>query len=159
MDNPSLDKKRRIETEDGDMLDLSAPTVNYDIFLSIIENMHYVSEDEEMRLDTIANMYYGWCDKLDAILWANDIYNPFSIKAGDMLIIPGVKDINIYVKNPEISKMPDDDNSQTTSSKITAAAGKLNNANKNAKSGKRKPNELAPGETHKKFDGGAILLG
>jgi hypothetical protein len=65
----------------------------------------------------------------------------------------------MYVKNPEISTMPDDDDSQTTSSKITSAANKLNNANKNAKSNKKKTNELAPGETHKKFDGGLIKLG
>lgn len=159
MDNPSLTKKRKINTPDGEMLDLSAPTVRADVFLNIVENMHFVAEEEAMRLDNIANRYYGWSDKLDAILWANNIFNPFSIDAGDWLIIPRVKDTNMYVKNPDASKMPDDENSRSTSSKITSAANKLNNANKNAKSNKRKTNELAPGETHKKFDGGLIRLG
>ena len=153
MDNPSLTKKRTISTVDGDMLDLVAPTVIYEVFPGIVENMHFVMEEEAMRLDIIANKYYGWADKIDAILWANNIYNPFSVDAGEWLTIPRVKDTNMYVKNPDVSVMPDD-NRQDTTAKITGAAGKLNGAAK-----KRKPNEQKPGESHKKYDGGTILLG
>ena len=54
MDNPSLSKKRKIKTPDGDMLDLSLTTVDIDM-MSQVENMHFVTSDEEMRLDNIAN--------------------------------------------------------------------------------------------------------
>ncbi len=163
MDNPSLSKKRKIKTSDGEMLDLSLPTVTKKL-MTQVENMHFVSEDEAMRLDTIANRYFGWSDKLDAILWANDIFNPFSIDMGDWLVIPKVKDTDIWVTNPNVSKMPDE-NTQTTTTKISSAANKLNESGKNAKEernrkkDKRRPNELSPGETHKRVDGATILLG
>ena len=164
MENPSLNKKRRLTTQDGDMLDLSLPTVDKKLIRQV-ENMHFVSEEESMRLDVIANRYYGWSDKLDAIMWANDIFNPFAVDMGDWLVIPRVKDTDLWVVDPKVSKMPDE-NTQTTSSKISAAADKLNSKGKTAKEelakkkkDARRPNELAPGETHKKVDGSVILLG
>lgn len=163
MDNPVLTKKRKIKTPDGEMVDLSLSTTDKKA-LVYVENMHFVQEDEVMRLDLIANKYYGWADKLDAILWANNIYNPFAIDAHDWLIIPRVKDTNIYAVNPNTAKLPDD-NTQSTSSKISAAANKLNSGSETAKAerekqrAKRKPNQQVPGESHKKTDGAVILLG
>lgn len=163
MDNPSLTKKPKIQTPNGEMVDICAPTVDYKKASAITETMHFVQEGEEMRLDTIANLYYGWCDKLDAILWANNIYNPFSIDSADLLIIPKVKDTNHYVKNPEKVTMPDE-GTQSTSSRITNAAKKLNGLTNSAKnerdSGKKTAtNELKPGEKSKKYDGGTMYLG
>lgn len=164
MDNPSLSKKRKIKTPDGDMLDLSLTTVDIDM-MSQVENMHFVTSDEEMRLDNIANKYYGWADKLDAILWANGIFNPFSIEEGDWLIIPRVKDSDLYAVNPKVSKMPDEENTQSTSSKISTAADKLNSSAKKAKKERekkkemRRPNEQTPGKSHKQVNGAVLLLG
>lgn len=163
MDNPSLTKKRKINTHKGVMVDLQLPTVDKKQ-LGVIENMHFVQEGEAMRLDLIANKYYGWADKLDAILWANNIYNPFSIEEFTWLIIPRVKDSVSYAVNPKESKMPDE-GTQSTSSKITLAANKLNSSGDKAKEerekkrAKRKPNELSEGASNKKVDGATILLG
>ena len=164
MDNPSLTKKPKIQTPDGEMVDICAPTVDYKKSTAVTETMHFVQEGEEMRLDVIANLYYGWCDKLDAILWANNIYNPFSIDATDLLIIPKVKDTNHYIKNPEKVTMPDE-SVQTTSSRITDAAKKLNGLTKSAKDErksngrKQSTNEFKPGESSKTYDGGTMYLG
>ena len=116
-----------------------------------------------MRLDTIANLYYGWSDKLDAILWANNIYNPFAIDVNELLVIPKVKDSNHYVKNPEKVTMPNE-GKQGTSSKITKAAKKLNGLTNSAKSErdsarKVSTNELQDGESSKRYDGGSVYLG
>lgn len=163
MDNPSLTKKRKITTTDGDMLDLSLPTVNVKL-MTQVENMHYVADEETMRLDIIANKYYGWCDKLDAILWANNIYNPFSINAGDWLIIPRVKDTSNYAVNPTTSTITKDD-TQTANSKITNSASVLNASGKEAKTDRlnkkdmKKSNEQSSGKTNKQINGAAILLG
>lgn len=163
MDNPSLSKKPTIKTKDGEFVDICAPTVDFKKLNAFIETMHFVKEGEEMRLDTIANLYYGWSDKLDAILWANNIFNPFSIDVNELLIIPKVKDSNHYVKNPERVTMPDE-GKQGTTSKITSAAKKLNgltNAAKSERNSARKvsTNELQDGETSKRYDGGSVYLG
>ena len=163
MDNPVLTKKRKIHTSDGEMLDLSLSTVDKRL-LYVVDNMHFVQEEETARLDSIANLYYGWADKLDAILWANDIFNPFAIEEHTWLMIPRVKDNNMYAVDPKESKMPET-NSQSVTSKITSAAEKLNkNAStakeeRNKQRAKRKSNEMTPGETYKKVDGAVIHLG
>jgi len=164
MDNPSLTKKRKISTPDGDILDLSAPTVRAKDFLSLVENMHFVAPEEAMRLDKIAYKYYGWADKIDAILWANNLYNPFAVDEGEWLIIPRVKDLNQWAVDPEQSIMPGVEE-QTTSSKITSAANKLNASataakeERESKRNKRKTNEMAPGESSRKYRGAEVLLG
>lgn len=164
MDNPSLDKKRKIKLSDGTVIvDLSLPTIDKKL-IEQVSNMHFVAQEEAMRLDIIANKYYGWCDKLDAILWANNIYNPFSIEEGDWIIIPRVKDNIMYVVNPKISTYPGED-TQTISTKISSAADKLNDSGKKAKEERskkkdmRRPNEQKPGTTHRQVDGAVLRLG
>ena len=164
MENPSLNKKRKITLSDGKtIVDLSLPTVDIKL-MEQISNMHFVAQEESMRLDIIANKYYGWCDKLDAILWVNNIYNPFSIESGDWLVIPRVKDTDAYAVNPKISVYPGED-TQTTSSKISSAADKLNESGKQAKNARskkkdmRRANEQRPGTTHRQVDGAVLRLG
>lgn len=167
MDNPSLTKKPKIETLDGVFLDISAPTVNYELLTEITDSVHFVQSGEEMRIDKIANRYYGDCSKMDAIMWANNIYNPFAVDVSDYICIPKVGDESVtYAKTPQKPKNPDRPQA-TTSEKITSAAEKLNGSTASAlkereeKRGrvKRPTNMLGANEKSKHVEGGSIVLG
>lgn len=172
MDNFSLIKKPKIETPDGVLLDLASPTVHYDLVDSMIDNMHFVTAEEEGRLDKIAAAHYAWADRLDAILWANNLYNPFAISEEDYLRIPKVKDSDLYATTQPPVVLPDrEGEGNTTTSQITKAASKLNrstakavdertNKLKSANSTKGvPPNMITKGRTYKEYDSGVVLLG
>lgn len=167
MDNPSLTTKPNIQTPDGTFVDISAPTVNYDMLSKITDNVHFVQSGEEMRLDKIAYKHYGDCAKMDAIMWANNIYNPFAIDVNDFISIPRVQDATtVYAKTPPKATVPDKPQA-TTSEKITSAAEKLNGstnaaiAERDEKRGrvKRPTNMLGENEKSKHVEGGVIVLG
>lgn len=161
-----MTKKPKIETPDGVFVDISAPTVNYELLTEITESVHFVQEGEEMRIDKIANRYYGDCSKMDAIMWANNIYNPFAIDVSDFICIPKVGDESVvYAKTPKKPQNPDRPKA-TTSEKITSAAEKLNGSTnaaineRNEKRAKKRPtNTLGSNERAKHVEGGSIVLG
>ena len=82
-----------------DYYDLSTPIFRYN--KSYVVGVYYVTQEDEARPDLISTKYFGSPSYLDAILIFNRIYNPFSIKEGDLLIIPDVTDeASVYQKPP-----------------------------------------------------------
>lgn len=66
---------------------LSEPTMVFVKNITVIA-YHTVAEDEAMRIDKIANKYYGRTEAYDRILKWNGISNPFSVSPGMILEIP-----------------------------------------------------------------------
>lgn len=170
MNNGTLTRKPLLD--DG-FKDITAPTIKYNDLLGIEAGVHIVASDEVARLDRIAWKYYGSIEKLDALLWVNDIYNPFAIDEKDILYIPTIKDTSSFYKSPEKVIFPDSQEAGTNSL-IDSAAKKLNAGMKLTRQESmsmsasefggrttdiRKPNELREGEATKRVDGGSLRLG
>jgi hypothetical protein len=88
MKSKSLDKTKITDDVTGEeKFNFSIPTIKIKAEVKLI-NVHLVREDEEMRLDIISQLYYGDTQYVDLILKTNGISNPFSIVAGQFLMIP-----------------------------------------------------------------------
>lgn len=73
------------------------PVVNIEIGEE--DDRHIVRSEEAGRLDLISYKYYGNTDYWWVIAIANDIYFPFDVKVGDVLVIPSrVKVDNEVIK-------------------------------------------------------------
>jgi hypothetical protein len=115
MKSESLKKEKIPDNLTGeDKFNFSKPTIKLKSEVNII-NVHYVKEDEEMRLDLISNLYYGSPDFVDIILKANGISNPFSVKEGMFLRIPD-KEASLRYKN-KIKKVSNKPRTQFTDPK------------------------------------------
>jgi hypothetical protein len=65
-------------------------------------NEHTVTEDQVGRIDLISLLYYRNANYCDYILKWNGISNPFSIKFGDVLLIPNHRQATKVVKEIKI---------------------------------------------------------
>jgi len=87
MNIKTLSLKNFLETDEGESyIDLSSPVVIMPA-LPRVKGIYIVDEFTEMRPDLISVKYYGTPSFLDILCKLNLIYNPFSIKKGDILII------------------------------------------------------------------------
>lgn len=57
------------------------------------DSWHQVTAGEEGRLDLIAYLYYNTPDLYWVIAYANDIDDPFDVKAGTILRIPSIQSL------------------------------------------------------------------
>jgi hypothetical protein len=99
-----LDKKRKYTGYDGEeYIDMCIPVVSVkDIQGNSIVK---ITQDSNGRIDTFVwNDVEKNMDMIDTVMYANHIFNPFSIKEGDVLIIP-IDNDRIYV-NPEEPVLP-----------------------------------------------------
>lgn len=125
MYNGSLTRKRIIEDINGNrIVDICAPTVDYKDLVNLSDKFHMVSDEEAMRPDLIADGYYGDVEKIDAILWRNGIFNPFSIDARDIINIPYARDTEVFYRTPPKADMPGEGGGE--SSAIDSGAAALN---------------------------------
>ena len=65
---------------------------------------HYVTSDEQGRIDLICLDYYNTDEHMDYLLKFNGISDPFSIKEGDILKIPVIGNNFKALERPEESK-------------------------------------------------------
>lgn len=65
-------------------------------------NEHIVTEDQVGRIDLISLLYYRNANYCDYILKWNGISNPFSIKFGDVLLIPNHRQATKVIKEIKI---------------------------------------------------------
>lgn len=161
----SLDLKNTLIDENGEeYLDLSVPSFNYKTLL--IHDFFFVSEFEEMRIDSISYKYFSTMKNIDAIMVVNNITNPFSIKSGDMLIIPDI-DESCYNK-PDIVKDVAERNGTKPIQKQYNQIDenrerRLKNLTKESKSSiaieQHKPNELTSTQVVKRYVNGKVILG
>lgn len=100
----SLKKKNTItDSENEEYLDLSQSSLKTDINIGV-KAIYVVVKETEMRLDLISLKYYGSTKYIDVLCKANNIFNPFSIQADDVLVIPNIgNDDSLYKSNEDIS--------------------------------------------------------
>jgi len=146
--------------------DLTAPSFKYKSEYGI-KGLHYVSFDQAGRIDLISEQYFGTGEYVDAICIVNNIFNPFSIEEGDILIIPNLKDPKLFYARPNTNSRPNIVQAQFTetniqSEKDQARIQRLIQKGKNKKSGVTTPlppNVLQQDQDVKEFIDGKIKLG
>jgi hypothetical protein len=160
-------KNKLIDERSGEFYyDLTAPTFVYDAELGI-KALHYVVQDQVGRIDKISEIYFGTTEYIDAICVINNIFNPFSLQEGDVLVIPNLRRLDLVYQRPEIASRPTPTQepyidtgrqSQKDQSRIQRLAQKA----KEKKSGVNTPlppNMLQPGQATKILKNGEIKLG
>ena len=86
---------------------LSKPTLFYVEGEDIGEFKYYIVEkEEEMRPDLISEKFYGQAGFTDLICKYNNLYNPFSLEAGQLIKIPNVPQL-YYRANGEPDQILD----------------------------------------------------
>lgn len=100
-----FDTKRKYTGYDGEeYIDMCIPVVK--IAAMTGHSVERVNQDCEGRIDTFVwNNVEKNMDMIDLLMYANHIFNPFSIKEGDVLNIPSDQD-SVYYSSGEPS-LPD----------------------------------------------------
>lgn len=108
----SLDKKPLFtrETDQVEIRDLTTSMFNLNSLTNVTYNVFRVPRDYEMRPDLISAAVYNNSGYAEIILKYNGISNPFSIKEGDMILIPN---LDAAMANVTPEKGTDADGSKT----------------------------------------------
>ena len=146
--------------------DLTAPSFIYDADLGV-KALHYVMPDQVGRVDKISQIYFGSSEFIDAICVVNNLFNPFAVQEGDVLVIPNLKRPDLVYQRPNPASRPTptiepyvDTGRQTQ--KDQSRVQRLIEKAKEKKNGvvtPLPPNMLQPGQDAKTFEGGKIKLG
>ena len=104
---------------------------------------------------------------MDALCIVNNIFNPFSLNEGDVIIIPNLSDLAAVYSRPNAASRPnpvleDYVNTDRQSEKDQARIQRLIEKAKTKKSGVDTPippNVLQQGQESKIYEGGNITLG
>ena len=160
-------KNKLVDEHSGEYYyDLTAPSFVYDSDLGI-RAIHYVLQDQEGRIDKISEIYFGSGEYVDAICVVNNIFNPFSVKEGDIIVIPNLSRPDMVYKRPNPASRPTPQQSQYVdtgrlSEKDQSRIQRLAEKAKTKKNGVKTPlppNMLQPGQDAKTYEGGKIKLG
>jgi hypothetical protein len=146
--------------------DLTAPSFIYDSDLGV-RALHYVTMDQIGRIDKISEIYFGSGEFIDAICVVNNIFNPFSVNEGDVLVIPNLKRKDIVYKKPNPATTPNTAQAAyiDTGRQSEKDQGRMQRLIEKAKSSEAgvkqpmPPNMLQPGQEAKTYTGGKIQLG
>ncbi len=168
MNIKSLTLKNRLiidKTGEG-YYDLTAPSFIYDSDLGV-KALHYVMQDQVGRIDKISQKYFGSGEFVDAICVVNNIFNPFSVNEGDILVIPNLSRKDLVYKRPNPATRPNDVqeayvDTGRQSEKDQSRIQRLIEKAKTKEAGVKQPmppNMLQPGQESKTFSGGKIQLG
>lgn len=160
-------KNKKIDNSGNEYFDLTAPSFIYDSDLGV-KCLHYVLSDQVGRIDKISEIYFGTTEYIDAICVVNNIFNPFSIEEGDVLVIPNLSKPGLVYTRPPVEEAKKlgplsnfiDEERQTQQDKNRIK--RLTEKAKTKKSGVKNPlppNMLQPNQSAKEFTGGNISLG
>ena len=146
--------------------DLTAPSFKYKRELGV-SALHYVTADEVGRIDKVSVKYFGSGKFLDAICVVNNIFNPFSVQEGEVLVIPQLNQEDLVYKRPNAASRPSASLAQYVetgrqSEMDQSRIQRLIQKAKTKKSGVKAPippNMLQQGQEAKSFEGGKIKLG
>ena len=168
MNIKSLTLKNTLSIEETGELyyDLTAPSFTYKRELGV-KGIHYVTMDQAGRIDKIAELYFGGSQYVDAICIVNNIFNPFSVSEGDILVIPNLAQINLVYRRPNPASRPSVQLAQYTNTdrqsvKDQSRIQRLTQKAKTKKNGVKAPippNMLQQGQDAKIYSNGKILLG
>src|SRR6056300_610095 len=93
-------KNKLTEERTGEFYyDLTAPSFTYNADLGV-KALHYVQIDQVGRIDKISELYFGSGEFIDAICVVNNIFNPFTIAEGDILVIPNLSRQDLVYSRP-----------------------------------------------------------
>lgn len=168
MNIKSLELKNKLVDEStGEFyFDLTAPSFIYNPDVGI-KGIHYVTSDQVGRIDKICEIYYGGSEFIDALCVVNNIFNPFSLQEGDVLVIPNLARPDLLYQRPDPASRPvptilpyvdTGRQSQKDQSRIQRLTQKAK-GRKNGVETPLPPNMLQPGEVSKTFKNGEIQLG
>lgn len=102
MFNNSLDNKPIFTKPDGtEVRDLTVPTYDLTVTGSTTFSAYKVSKEFEMRIDLISGAVYNDSMYAEHILKFNGISNPFSIKEGDVILIPNLNSMQEMAQRTE----------------------------------------------------------
>ena len=159
-------KPKLTNDNNEEYLDLSYNSYNNNINFTSILGIEVVTKNTEMRLDKIAMKYYKTTEYLDLLCKVNNIFNPFSIKDGDILIIPNIpQKEKIYKNTGEIVKKDIRKNYVDKARLSTKDKNRLErlkakvSGKSNASSTPLPPNILKENESNKTYKNGGIKLG
>jgi hypothetical protein len=146
--------------------DLTAPSFIYDSDLGV-KALHYVTVDQIGRIDKISEKYFGSGEFVDALCVVNNIFNPFSLDEGDILVIPNLSRKDLVYKRPNPASRPNATqeayvDTGRQSEKDQARIQRLIEKAKSSEAGVKQPmppNMLQPGQEAKTLGGGKIQLG
>lgn len=165
----NIDLKKTKKVNGLEILDLTEPTLLPD-FTSVnfvIKNFVLVTDELEMRPDLIAKLALGSQDLVDVLLKCNQISNPFSIKAGDILVIPDLDRFNEFYKTPKLDEKTieetkslfiDPDKASKVDKNRVERLGNIAKTKKNGSKQITTPNVLKSGSTNIKKSKGNIKL-
>lgn len=160
-------KNKLVNERTGEFyFDLTAPSFIYDADLGI-KAIHYVMPDQVGRVDKISEIYFGSTQYIDAICVVNNIFNPFSLQEGDVIVIPNLKRPDLVYQRPNPASRPTPTqepyvDTGRQSQKDQSRIQRLIQKAKEKPSGVTTPlppNMLQPGQDTKVFKDGGILLG
>lgn len=83
--------KRRPETDN--LYDIFGSTVIYDLEQEFY--VYVIPEEFDMRIDLISEYIYGNTNFIEELMVINNIYNPWSVKAGDDFLYFDIENINM----------------------------------------------------------------
>ena len=168
MNIKSLTLKNRLtdETTGQQYYDLTAPSFRYKRELGV-KALHYVTIDQAGRIDKISEKYFGTGSYVDAICVVNNIFNPFSVSEGDVLVIPNLREPDLVYRRPNPASRPSVQLAQYTNTdrqsvQDQSRVQRLAQKAKTKKTGVKAPippNMLQQGQEGKVFEAGKILLG
>lgn len=160
-------KNKLVEESTGEFYyDLTAPSFIYDSDLGV-RALHYVQPDQVGRMDKIANIYFGSGEYVDALCVVNNIFNPFTVAEGDILVIPNLSRQDLVYLRPNPASRPNTTqeayvDTGRQSEKDQSRIQRLIEKAKKSKAGVDQPmppNMLQPGQETKEYTGGKIKLG
>lgn len=143
-----LGRKRIIEKLGKQFTDLISSTFKLPQGSVGAGGMISVNEFENMRPDLVSERIYGTVSKWDLLLKTNGISNPFSIKAGDLLMGMSEGELNSSYVNPlEIREREQRDPNEINpivNPKTQKDKNRLDNLKKKVKSGAILPPNVNP---------------
>lgn len=161
-------------------LDLLSPSWNTKNINYELKGVAFVTEETQMRPDLVSLIFMSSPGKMGSLLKLNNISNPLSVKAGELLFIPGNNMIDGLFKDgakvsisekekarsfrkelqDKISKVSDGRLEYLNSKNISNAAANANaNAAANAGSGALPPNILQDGQQQIAVESGKLIFG
>ncbi len=153
----TLDKKIKI-SKDGitEIIDLAEPTYipMYEDEFFLVKTVIRVTPEYDRRPDLISLAIYQDDDYVDIILKCNEISDPFSVREGDILLIPELNGAKKFYLNPNTESKEVKNNyvDSTKKSKVDTkrleTLAKISSRVKNGSTVNIKPNELKPGESN-----------
>lgn len=165
MDLLALKNKPNVTYDKGTYIDLSENIFSTDLIFEYILGLEIVDESTECRIDLIALKWYNDKSNISMILKCNNIFNPYSIKSGDLLIIPAIKSTEIIIKKigfitkSEVVQQYIDKTKMTPQevSRLKTILEKTKDR-KNRLQNPLPPNLRIPGTNTKSYEGGKINL-